>query len=529
MPEIEKIESLIDPDPSDVRANMGNLIWWFENFFRIQPLDSASRNVLVPFKLNWTQRQVLREWLENPRLIVLKARQMGLTTLVVFYFLYLCMTKGNQTLYLWNFSAHMRTRTLARLRTSLKQLSPRWQQIFQVEFSNYEIRLKSLGGLPNVIYTSETPRSDALTGVAWSEVGYVCDRFPLRAQELQSAIYASAPYPLPLILETTPRSRRGFLYPQWVEGWDRQKRGERRQGQGFKFLFYAWYRKPENFVSAQDIPRDWVIDPEMASYFRLLEERDNVILVPGQRYWYERENRDAGSRNLFKREFPSTWEEGFEAATDGAFMAEHVERAQVEGRVGNYGVVRGQPVDIYFDIGHDNFTALTCVQMVNNRPTVVDAYRARGRQPPHFISWVWQWADKHDISRPMLKFPHDAKHNRFGMDNTIIEQFKRAYHANFVQDVKRGGQTKRDATNIAIPFCDSCHFNDTPGVQVLLESMRGVQYEFDKVNNIYNANGRLQPSDFNDSYDSFELAAVDIMRKMRPDVIQLTTGKNYVV
>ena len=507
-------------------ANLNNISWWFENIFRIQPLresgdDDISAHELVPFKLNWSQREIMRTWLQHPRLFVLKARQIGVTTLALFYFLYLCMTRPNMNLFVWNLNDKKRTKMLNRLRKSLECLPPHLQKIFTVYVSNEsEITIRSICGGRSTLYVDVSPRSDTVSGAEWSEAGPQSDRSPGDAAEVLSAISGCCPPPNPFLVDSTAYSRRGPFYENWLSSITRLNEGQVLTDRMFYPLFIPWWRKPENEIDMKLIDRKWRLGNESAEYFQILQERDDIILRPGQRAWYESEFFALGKR-VMRRENPSTWEEAFEAAADGAFMIEAIERARVDKRIGKFPPIPGHPVNVYVDVGWNNYTALLFYQEINGQGRVVDAYRARKQQPAHFVRKVRDFVERYQTPAATIDLPHDSKSSRTGMQHTILQQWRQLYSEGTVHARVGRPKVKLDATNRAQTFCNFVLFNDSEGVKTLITCLMGVSYKFNKVRNLYSERGELSESEYNDSYDSFELAALANLPKMNTkDIVE---------
>ena len=514
-----------DFTPDEMFANLNRLTWWFENMFRIQPLraasdDDLSAHELVPFELNWTQREIMRHWLMHPRLFVLKARQLGVTTLALFYFLYLCMTRPNMNLFVWNLNDKKRAKMLMRLKKSLECLPPHLKKIFDISTSNEtEITIRSICGGYSTLYVDVSPRSDTVSGAEWSEAGPLSDRSPGEAAEVLSAISGCCPPPNPFLVDSTAYSRRGPFYDNWLKSITRLNEGQPLTDRMFYPLFIPWWRKPENEIDIRTIDKSWHLSVEMAEYFEMLQQRDQIILRPGQRAWYESEHLTQGKR-VMRRENPSTWEEAFEAAADGAFMIEGIERARVENRIGKFPPIPGVPVSVYVDIGWNNYTALLFYQEIDGQARIVDAYRNRKKQPAHYVRRVREFVERHSTRTAEIDLPHDAASSRTGMEHTLLQQWRQLYTEGAVHSRIARPRIKLDGTHQAQTFCNYALFNDCPGVQVLIDCLMGVSYKFNKVRNVYDQQGALAESEHNDSYDSFELCALANLPRYVPQDVQ---------
>ncbi len=107
----------------------------------------------------------------------------------------------------------------------------------------------------------------------------------------------------------------------------------------FKFNFFPWFRCPDYAIDASGVQ----IDDAFKRYFDKLRDTAGIELTPAQRAWYVKK---AGTQlSDMKREYPSTPEEAFEASLEGAYYADQLAAAELQGRVGEFPAEPGVPVD----------------------------------------------------------------------------------------------------------------------------------------------------------------------------------------
>ena len=496
-----------------------DVAWWFKSFFRIKPLQTSAEIAgYVPYELNWAQRTVLAEWLKNPRIDVLKARQMGISTVCKYYYFYRTMINSNENIYFYSLESEKRRLNLRTLHDNLLLLPKRWQKVFRLmDYNSSELKINSFGGGASRIFTSATPRADTMTGAWWTECGFLSDRRPNDYKELETAIYPACPYPASLVRETTAYSRGGGYYDSWKTAWARKHgEGPPLSPQELHPIFLPWWMKPQNRHS---VSKDFALLDELRDYFQLLERRDDIFLDPEQRVWYQNQYLSMGKMNM-RRENPSVWTEAFEASSEGAFMVDSVERVMVENRLGAFPAHPGFPMKVYCDIGFDNYFAMTFVQTVDGVPRVVDFYRNKQKHPPHYVNTIWQKADAFGVRRPEIILPHDSKQNRTGMTQNVLQQFRSLYQGGIVRANIPRPARKRDASNVAVAFAAMAVFNKTPGVEVLIDCLRGVKVHYNRSSGLFDDTGKLEDSEYNDGYDSFELASLGEMRQSNPELVR---------
>ncbi len=67
-----------------------------------------------------------------------------------------------------------------------------------------------------------------------------------------------------------------------------------------------------------------------------------------------------------KREYPSTPDEAFEASLEGAYYADQLAAAELQGRIGNFPAETGVPVDTAWDIGIGDYTSIWLFQRIDS-------------------------------------------------------------------------------------------------------------------------------------------------------------------
>jgi hypothetical protein len=125
-----------------------------------------------------------------------------------------------------------------------------------------------------------------------------------------------------------------------------------------------------------------------------------------------------------KREFPSTPEEAFEAAVEGAYYGELLAAAELQGRIAAFPASEDHPVHTAWDIGRHDYTAIWFWQRLPRRIRVVGYLQNTGEGMPFYAEECrklyeargWRRKDGVDF------VPHDARVTEWGSDRSRIEQ-----------------------------------------------------------------------------------------------------------
>ena len=99
-----------------------------------------------------------------------------------------------------------------------------------------------------------------------------------------------------------------------------------------------------------------MIGDDLRKYFEKLESCDGIQLNDRKRAWYAKKIET--QLQDMKREYPSTPAEAFEASIEGAYFAEQLAQAELQGRVGPFKAQPEIPVHTAWDLGVGDATSI---------------------------------------------------------------------------------------------------------------------------------------------------------------------------
>jgi hypothetical protein len=305
--------------PADA-ARIGNWQWRLEHLYQIRT-QLAQKTV---FKMNSVQQEIARYLPHWHKFLILKARQMGVSTLFLLWHL-------DATLFTPNTS----TAIIAHRRDSLKYLFRIIRLAYRtcpdaIQLADGRIWRKPVASfdtanelyfkdLDSTIYVALEVRSDTVHRCHVSEAHHIKDAENVLAATMGALVPGGV-----LTMETTANGMGGVFYDLWNEA----EAGE----SDFMPLFYGYqfhedYRMP--------VPKDFTLTPEEEKY----------MAVPGMHLealsWRRMKMREPGMRELFKQEFPANAQEAFLTSGRSPFDREKVEdwvirapiESQMEGRL----------------------------------------------------------------------------------------------------------------------------------------------------------------------------------------------------
>ncbi len=228
--------------PPQIIDNLKNRAWRLRNLYYIK--DKGGKRVL--FEPNWAQTEILDN-LHNFN-VILKARQLGITTLFAIYFLDMC---------LWN--RYMNAAIIAdRQKNSLEI----FQDKVKFAYDNLHPAIKAISPARkdnsnelrfnngSVYRVGTSLRSGTVQLLHISEFGKICREFPSKAEEIVTGALNTVQAGQFITIESTAEGREGYFY-------DLVKRAQERELKGLslgpldpKLFFLPWWKEKDYSMEA---------------------------------------------------------------------------------------------------------------------------------------------------------------------------------------------------------------------------------------------------------------------------------------
>lgn len=334
--------------------------------------------------------------------IILKARQLGITTFFCIFFLDQVLFSKNKTA---GIIAHKDKDAKKIFKDKVKFA---WDNLPQV--------LKDTLGPPNAdsvgelsfpngstIFVSTSTRSGTIQFLHISEFGYICSHFPNKADEIVAGSINSVEQGQIITIESTADGKGGAFYEFCTDALAKQKAGKRLSSLEFKFFFFPWWQHPEYTIESEI-----VINKEMREYFDKLRDTHGILLTPGQRSWYVLKKKMNGDK-MFS-EYPSIPEEAFLASIQGAYYAREMVKVHEEKRILNIPYDNTIPVETWWDLGMNDKNVIIFTQAFSSEIRIIDYYENSGEGLAHYIKVL---QDKGYIYGKHT-FPHDINVKELG-------------------------------------------------------------------------------------------------------------------
>jgi hypothetical protein len=353
------------------------------------------------FKLNWAQEK-LYEDIHYCNLI-LKARQLGISTFVSLLFLDRCL-----------FNSTMHAGIIAHTREDAEMLFRR----VKFAYDNLLVEIKALRAAntdnARELHLSNGSmlrvRSSTLQYLHISEFGKICAKYPDKAREIiTGALNAIAPGQY-VFIESTAEGREGYFYEMCKEAQAARDANKQLSPLDFRFHFFSWW-----------LHKDYKLDSEAQvehpynDYFDALESQINLKLDPFQKAWYMKRASTQGED--MKREFPSTPDEAFEVSNEGLYYGKQITESRKEGRIRRVYYDANVPVHTAWDLGYNDSTAIWWYQLCGQEIHLLEYYEHNGEPLTHYLHIVKNKPytyGKHIV-------PHDAAAHEYSIGLSRIE------------------------------------------------------------------------------------------------------------
>ena len=395
-----------------IKGQLSDWRWRINNLYWIT--NKAGKR--TKFEMNWAQEQLWNEmWYCN---VILKARQLGFTTFIQIFMLDAALFTSDIRA---GIIAHTRDDARVFFRDKVKfpydnlpEALKRARHLiadsaFELSFSNN-----------SSIRVGTSLRSGTLQYLHISEYGKLCAKSPERAREVRTGALNAVQAGQVVFIESTAEGQEGHFFELCEEGQAHQRRGDRLTELDFKFFFFPWWKEPAYRIDSEGV----TITPEFTRYFDELEAKIGVKIDASQRAWYVKK---AGNQlDDMKREFPSTPEEAFEAAIEGAYYGAPIATAETQGRVGEHKAIEGLPVHSAWDIGRSDYTSIWFWQRTHGQIRVVGFFQNCQEGMPFYAKTVKEIYERNGWSRngAIDYVPHDARVTEWGSNKSRLEQMK---------------------------------------------------------------------------------------------------------
>lgn len=433
-------------DSADLITNyLPSKLWRLNNLYTI--VNKAGTKQV--FNMNRAQHMVYARSLEHPRLIILKSRQQGISTLWLISFFDDLLFKPNYTLGLMAQGKEEAATLLLRLKLAWDELDPDIKAFLNIEVSTDNT---TSFGLTNgsTILVRISFRSTTLQRVHISEFGKIANKYPEKAKEVDTGTLQAIAPGNTAIIESTAEGENRFK-TKWDNATTLVESGQQLTAKDFSPIFLSWLDDPDCVESVEQ-----QISIIALEYFKELEGLTNRTLTKYQKWFWVSQYRELGD-DIFQ-EYPATPEEAFLKSRDGAYYAVLYKSFVIKHKriVPNL-YDPNLPVFCSLDLGMDDSTVLCFFQYHQKQYRIIDEYKNNGEAISHYVDIM---ADR-DYTIERVFLPHDVMVRELGTGKTRLSKFQELGVTNCTVLAKSGLMDGIDAVReiLKMLWIDSkCHY-----------------------------------------------------------------------
>lgn len=363
-----------------------------------------SDTFVMPFKPNAAQKRFLRRlWHRN---IILKARQLGFTTLIAILWLDHAL-----------FNADQRCGIIAQ---DLNAAGAIFRDKVQFAYKNLPEEIRKRFPLAkdsavellfahnnSSIRVSTSMRSGTIHRLHISEFGKICANYPKKAREVMTGSIPAVPTTGILVIESTAEGQTGDFHTLCKRAQAQFYAHHKSTPRDYRFHFYAWWQEPKYVLDASTVH----VTNEQHEYFEAIEAEMGCTISAEQRAWYvaTMEADFSGAPEKMWQEYPSTPDEAFQQSTEGHYLTKTLTHITKRGGITTVPVL-DLPVYTFWDIGNKDGTAIWFLQETRGEARFIRYYEEHDEDLRHYVRRLQEFG--YVYGGHFL--PHDADHLRQG-------------------------------------------------------------------------------------------------------------------
>ncbi len=446
-------EFVSESDIAEAKENLGDWRWRMNNLYYIV----NRRGKKVKFKLNRAQRRLFKSlWTRN---ILLKARQLGMTTAVQIFMLDQCLFVDNK-----------RAGVIAH---GLKEAEDIFENKIKFAYDNLPAWLKAIKPTKrssgkqirfhngSFISVGTSMRSGNYDILHVSEFGKICRQAPERAREIVTGSFPAVADTGIIFIESTAEGEQGYFYDYAQDAEDLMVKAMKLTKHDYKFFFFPWWDNPEYQLDDEGVELTEIPD-RLEEYFYELEVEQGIDTTDNQRAWYVKQEKLLGD-DIF-REYPATPKEAFKQIIKGSYFKREFTDIYAEKRITTVPHQPGIPVNSWWDLGMRDMMSIWLTQTIGGTIHVIGYIEDCGKGMKHYIDML----RKLDYSYGEHYGPHDLEVRELMGDGK--SRVEKAKDWGFIFNVVPKVQHKHDAIDLArdaLAICVFDELNTDLGVQRL--------------------------------------------------------------
>lgn len=405
---IDLFHHMPETDEELISNFLPSKLWRLNNLYTIVDKLGKKRK----FILNRSQFKTYSSKLQHPRIIILKSRQQGISTLFLIDFFDDLITLPDLSVGMMAQDKPAAQKLLERVKVLHDGLHPAiiaFLNLEKVKDNTEEIGYSN----GSTMYIRTSFRSTTLQRLHVSEYGKIAKMYPEKIAELKAGTLQAIAQGNTVVIESTAEGKNDFKLQ-----WDKATRVQNITPLDFKPVFLSWMEDPDCVLGFEKPIPEWAI-----KYFDDLE----VHLTNEQKWFWiakwEELQESSVSSDIYQ-EYPSTPDEAFKVDVEGSYYSKQRLAMLKSNRIGRVDYVPNQKVIVSFDIGVDDYTAMIFAQVINDECYIIDEYASNNEGLEHYLDIMTALTQRKGYSYGEIFMPHDVEVREWSSGKTRLEKLR---------------------------------------------------------------------------------------------------------
>jgi len=508
------------PEEKNLIENLKSRKWRLENLYWIK--DAKGKK--VKFKMNKVQRFLLDNLAYLN--VILKSRQLGVTTFVDILYLDECLFGGMDCAIIAHTKPDAQDIFNNKIKFAFDSLPEPIRDLFVVESDNINVLRfnNKVTGNKSSISVKTSGRSGSFQRLHITELSTTDQIDPATSEEIRTGTLNTVHIGQLVIVESTSKLPSGLFYDICRLAMDNEKAGKKGP-MDYKFFFFPWFidEKYQLEGDYSEIPQS------IHDYFKKLGEDEwmksnypDYKFSNEQKLWYYKKS--LTQKDKMGSEFPSTPSECFRSAIVGTYYSRELDRLLREGRMTNVMYDSRYPVDTYWDLGttttRKDSMSVVFVQQIGQQINIIDFFGCNGEGLPY----VKRVLDDKGYAYGRHYAPHDIEVKEIGTGKTRYELASDlGIRFNVVPKIGFN-----DGIEAVRTILSRCYFDrsKTGGEKGLFQALRNYHREYDQATGSFKDKPVKDWS--SDSCDAFRMMAIGINENNQNEKIYKKEVKEIV-
>lgn len=203
----EQVQSIKDIIREEYKKCALSPAHFMRKYCQIQHPDRGK----IPFHLYYYQEDLINTFLEHDRTLILKSRQLGISTLVAGYVLWLTLFHDDKNVLIIAINQDVSKNMITKIKV-MNELLPSWLKRKTVEDNRLSMRFNNGSQIKAIATTGTSGRSEALSLLVVDEAAFI-DNFEPTWASLQQTMATGGR----AIILSTPNGVGGWFHQTWVK------------------------------------------------------------------------------------------------------------------------------------------------------------------------------------------------------------------------------------------------------------------------------------------------------------------------